>query len=375
MYRYNRNIRKSIFEMIIEKITQFDWLFFSLICMLICIGLLTIHTVDSSTTNYLFKHFLRISFSLILFLLVAFINIKFWYRFAYIFYLAIVGLLIYVDFFGLSALGAKRWINLYFFNVQPSELMKIGVILALARYYQYIKLEDIDRLSKLIIPIFIITIPFYLVAGQPDLGTGIFILLVCIGMLWLAGLSLKIFITSFCSLLFIVPVVISFLKPYQKQRILTFLNPENDPLGSGYHILQSKIAIGSGGFFGKGFKQGTQSNLEFLPEKHTDFIFTVFAEQFGFFGCILLILLFFALILKILNISLKSQNNFSRLVCFGIGFNICIYLAVNLGMVTGLLPVVGVPLPIISYGGTAMLTTMFSLGLVMSAKIHKDHQL
>lgn len=375
MYRYNRNIRKSIFEMIIEKITQFDWLFFSLICMLICIGLLTIHTVDSSTTNYLFKHFLRISFSLILFLLVAFINIKFWYRFAYIFYLAIVGLLIYVDFFGLSALGAKRWINLYFFNVQPSELMKIGVILALARYYQYIKLEDIDRLSKLIIPIFIITIPFYLVAGQPDLGTGIFILLVCIGMLWLAGLSLKIFITSFCSLLFIVPVVISFLKPYQKQRILTFLNPENDPLGSGYHILQSKIAIGSGGFFGKGFKQGTQSNLEFLPEKHTDFIFTVFAEQFGFFGCILLILLFFAIILKILNISLKSQNNFSRLVCFGIGFNIFIYLAVNLGMVTGLLPVVGVPLPIISYGGTAMLTTMFSLGLVMSAKIHKDHQL
>jgi len=372
MYKY---IRKNSFERIVEKITQFDWLFFILICMLICIGLLTIHTVDNTNTNYLFKHFLRISFSLLLFLIVAFINIKFWYRFSYIFYLVIVGLLFYVDFFGLSTLGAQRWINLYFFTIQPSELMKVGVILALARYYQYIKLEEIDRFSKLIIPIFIIVIPFFLVASQPDLGTAIFILVVCVGMLWLAGLSLKFFITSFFSLLIIAPFVIFFLKTYQKQRILTFLNPENDPLGSGYHIMQSKIAIGSGGFFGKGFKQGTQSNLEFLPEKHTDFIFTVFAEQFGFFGSVLLILLFFAIILKILNISLKSQNNFSRLVCFGVGFNIFVYLAVNLGMVTGLLPVVGVPLPIISYGGTAMLTTMFSLGLVMSAKIHKDHQL
>ena len=372
MYKY---IRKNSFERIVEKITQFDWLFFILIFILICVGLLTIHTVDSSSTNYLFKHFLRISFSLLLFLIVAFINIKFWYKFAYIFYLGIVGLLVYVDFFGLSALGAKRWINLYFFNIQPSELMKVGVILALARYYQYIKLEEIDHFSKLIIPIFIIAVPFFLVANQPDLGTGIFILVVCLGMLWLAGLSLKIFITAFFSLLVIAPFIIAFLKPYQKQRILTFLNPENDPSGSGYHIIQSKIAIGSGGFFGKGFKQGTQGNLEFLPEKHTDFIFTVFAEQFGFFGSVLLILLFFAIIFKILNISLKSQNNFSRLVCFGIGFNIFVYLSVNLGMVTGLLPVVGVPLPIISYGGTAMLTTMFSLGLVMSAKIHKDNQL
>ena len=372
MYRF---IRKNIFEQAWEKIIQFDWIFFSLISILIFVGLLTIHTVDNSNSNYLFKHFLRISISLALFLFVAFINIKFWYRFAYIFYIVVVGLLIYVDFFGLSALGAKRWIGLYFFNIQPSELMNVGVILALARYYQYIKLEEIDNFSKLVIPVFIIFIPFFLVTSQPDLGTGLFILIVCLGMLWLAGLNLKIFITGFFSLLILTPFSIALLKPYQKERILNFLNPENDPLGSGYHIVQSKIAIGSGGFFGKGFKQGTQSNLEFLPEKHTDFIFTVFSEQFGFFGSVLLILLFFAIILKILNISLKSQNNFSRLVCFGVGFNVFVYLAVNLGMVTGLLPVVGVPLPIISYGGTAMLTTMFSLGLVMSAKIHKDHNL
>lgn len=371
-----RSIQKNIFEQAWEKIIQFDWFFFSLICILICVGLLTIHTIDNSNSNYLFKHFVRISISITLFLFVAFIHIKFWYRFAYVFYIGIVGLLIYVEFFGLSALGAKRWINLYFFNIQPSELMKVGVILALARYYQYIKLEEIDNFSKLIIPVFIIFIPFFLVSSQPDLGTGLFILIVCLGMLWLAGLSLKIFITGFFSLLILMPFSIAFfLKPYQKERILTFLNPENDPLGSGYHIVQSKIAIGSGGFWGKGFKQGTQSNLEFLPEKHTDFIFTVFSEQFGFFGSVLLILLFFAIILKILNISLNSQNNFSRLVCFGVGFNIFVYLAVNLGMVTGLLPVVGVPLPIISYGGTAMLTTMFALGLVMSAKIHKDHNL
>ena len=370
-----RSIKKSIFEQILEKLIFFDWIFFSLIVLLICVGLLTIHTVDSSNTNYLLKHSLRIVFAIFLFFSVAMINIKFWYRISYLFYFFVIALLLYVDFFGMSALGAKRWINVYFFNIQPSELMKVAVILALARYYQYIKVEEIDKITKLIVPLIIILIPFFLVVKQPDLGTGIFILMVCLGMLWLSGLSLKIFITGFVSLLVLAPFIISFLKPYQKQRILTFLNPENDPLGSGYHIIQSKIAIGSGGFFGKGFKQGTQSNLEFLPEKHTDFIFTVFSEQFGFVGSVLLILLFFGIILTILNISLKSQNNFSRLVCFGIGFNIFIYLAVNLGMVTGLIPVVGVPLPIVSYGGTAMLTTMFALGLVMSAKIHKDHQL
>ena len=198
MYRFTR---KNIFEQAWEKIIQFDWFFFSLICILICVGLLTIHTIDNSNSNYLFKHFLRISISLALFLFVAFINIKFWYRFAYVFYIGVVGLLIYVDFFGLSALGAKRWINVYFFNIQPSELMKVGVILALARYYQYIKLEEIDNFSKLIIPVFIIFIPFFLVTSQPDLGTGLFILIVCLGMLWLAGLSLKIFITGFFSLL------------------------------------------------------------------------------------------------------------------------------------------------------------------------------
>ena len=370
-----RTIEKPIIQQAKEKFFMFDWLFFSLVILLICVGLLTIYSVEKVETNYLVKHSLRIAISIGIFFIVAFTNIKFWYRYAYVFYLIVLGLLFYVSFFGFSALGAKRWINLYFFNIQPSELMKVAVVLALARYYQFIKIEDIDRLSNLIIPLLIIITPFFLVANQPDLGTGMFILIVSIGMLWLAGLNLKIFLTGLVSLFVLAPFVISFLKPYQQKRILTFLNPENDPLGSGYQIIQSKIAIGSAGFFGKGFKQGSQSNLEFLPEKHTDFIFTVFAEQFGFLGSLLLIFIFFGIILTILTISLQSQNNFSRLVCFGIGFNIFVYLAVNLGMVTGLLPVVGVPLPIISYGGTAMLTTMFALGIVMSAKIHKEYKL
>ena len=370
-----KKIKNNFFENYLEKFYLFDWKFFILIFLFIGVGLLTLYSVDTGNKNYLFKHFIRINIALLLFFFISFVHIKFWYKLAYPFYFLVILLLLYVNFFGSTAMGAQRWINLYFFNIQPSELMKIGVIFALAKYYQYIKLEEIDNFSKLFIPLILILIPFFLVAKQPDLGTAVFILIVSIGMLWLAGLNLKIFITGFVSLVILAPFMIAFLKPYQKQRILTFLDPEKDPLGSGYHIIQSKIAIGSGGLFGKGYLQGTQSNLEFLPEKHTDFIFTVFAEQFGFIGCLLLIILFMAIILMILNISLKANNNFTRLLCFGIAFNIFVYLAVNLGMVVGLLPVVGVPLPIISYGGTAMLTTMFALGLVMSAKIHNDYQL
>ena len=369
------NIKKNLLSIALKKLSLFHWQFFMLICLLISVGLLTIHSVDSEASNFFFKHLLRIGLGLFLFFCVSFIHIKVWYKLSYPFYFFVILLLLYVNFFGTMAMGAQRWINLYFFNIQPSELMKIGVIIALAKYYQYIKLEEIDNISKLFVPILIILIPFFLVSDQPDLGTAIFILVVSVGMLWLAGLNFKIFITGFFSLIVLVPFIIAFLKPYQKQRILTFLDPEKDPLGAGYHIIQSKIAIGSGGLFGKGYLKGSQTNLEFLPEKHTDFIFTVFAEQFGFIGCILLIFLFIGIILIILNISLNSKNNFSRLLCFGIALNIFLYLAVNLGMVTGLLPVVGVPLPIVSYGGTAMLTTMFGMGLVMSAKIHNDYQI
>ena len=369
------SLNQNTFQIFFTKIKSLDWIILSLIILISLVSLLTLSSLDFNNNNILQKHSFRIIFSFFIFFVVATINIKFWYKISYFFYGFVILLLIFVDSFGLVGKGAKRWLDIGLFNLQPSELMKVAVILALARYYQHIKTDEIDRIKNLVLPITLIILPFILVIKQPDLGTALFILLVAISILWLAGLKLKIFIFGTLSLLILAPLSISFLKPYQKERILTFLNPENDPTGAGYHVIQSKIAIGSGGLFGQGYMEGSQSNLSFLPEPHTDFIFTAFAEQFGFFGSILLLLLFLFLIFRIDHISKLSRTTFGRLLCFGISFNFFVYIAVNIGMVTGLLPVVGVPIPIMSYGGTAMITSMFSLGLVVSAKIHKDGNL
>ena len=369
------SLNKSFFQNFTSKIKSMDLVILFLVIIISSISLFILSSLDFNNKGLVEKHSLRIIFSLLVFLIVASINIKTWYKFSYLFYGFVILLLILVDFYGLTGKGAKRWLDIGIFNLQPSELMKIGVIMALARYYQYIKTDEIDRVKNLVIPITLIIIPFILVIKQPDLGTALFILFVAISILWLAGLNLKIFTFGTLSLLVLAPLSISFLKPYQKQRILTFLNPENDPTGAGYHVIQSKIAIGSGGFFGQGYMQGSQSNLSFLPEPHTDFIFTAFAEQFGFFGSLILLTLFLILIFRIDSISKISRSTFGRLLCFGISFNFFVYIAINIGMVTGLLPVVGVPIPIMSYGGTAMLTSMFALGLVVSAKIHKDENI
>ncbi len=368
MYRFNQNLIENIFS----KIKSLDWIIITLIFFISLISLVILNSLDFKDSNLVQKHALRILISFLIFLTVASVNIKTWYKFSYFFYGFVILLLIFVDFYGLVGKGAKRWLDIGFFNLQPSELMKVAVIMALARYYQHIKTEEIDHLKNLTIPISIIIIPFIMVIKQPDLGTALFILLVAISILWLAGLSLKIFTFGTLALMILAPLSIAFLKPYQKSRILTFLNPENDPTGAGYHVIQSKIAIGSGGFFGQGYMKGSQSNLSFLPEPHTDFIFTAFAEQFGFIGSILLLILFLILIFRIDSVSRVSRSTFGRILCFGISFNFFVYIAINIGMVTGLLPVVGVPIPIMSYGGTAMLTSMFSLGLVVSAKINKD---
>ena len=368
-------LNKGLIENFFSRLQLLDWFIIILVTAISIISLITISSLDVNNQNLFEKHLLRIVFSFVVFLIVASINIKVWYKFSYFFYAFVILLLILVDFYGLVGKGAKRWLDIGIFNLQPSELMKIAVIMALAKYYQYIKTDEIDKIRNLVIPISLIIIPFVLVIKQPDLGTALFILLVAISILWLAGLKIKIFTFGTLSLLFLAPLSISLLKPYQKQRILTFLNPENDPSGAGYHVIQSKIAIGSGGFFGKGYSQGSQSNLSFLPEPHTDFIFTAFAEQFGFFGCIILLILFLLLIFRIDFISKLSRSTFGRLLCFGVSFNFFVYIAINIGMVTGLLPVVGVPIPIMSYGGTAMLTSMFALGLVTSAKIHKDQNI
>ena len=362
------NFKSNFFS----NLRSIDFQLVSLVVLIFLISLLTLQSLDFGNKNLVLKHTIRFAFSFFVFLIAMSINIKTWYKSSYLFYAFIIILLVCVDLFGLTGKGAKRWIDVGLFNLQPSELMKIAVIMALARYYQYIKTDEADHITKLIVPIAIIIIPFVMVIKQPDLGTALFILLVSISILWLAGLNIKVFTFGTIVILLLAPLSISFLKPYQKQRIMTFLNPESDPTGSGYHIIQSKIAIGSGGFFGQGYMEGSQSKLSYLPEPHTDFIFTAFSEQFGFFGSLILILLFILLIIKIDNISKASRSTFGRLLCFGISFNIFIYVAINIGMVTGLLPVVGVPIPIMSYGGTAMLTTMFSLGLVVSTKINKD---
>ncbi len=250
--------------------------------------------------------------------------------------------------------------------------MKVALIVFLARYYYKIPAESVTSIKHIFIPFFALAVPVFLVISQPDLGTAILIALGGLAVIWLAGFKVKYFLYSFFVLLCLLPVGISFLRPYQKTRILTFLNPERDPLGAGYQIIQSKIAVGSGGILGKGFLQGSQSYLDYLPEKHTDFIFTLFSEEFGFLGSTILLLIYVMIMYRIFLIGSQSRNNFAKVYCFGFGTAFFIYVAVNMLMVLGLLPIVGAPLPIMSYGGSSMLSIMIGLGIVMSCKVHQQ---
>jgi rod shape determining protein RodA len=300
----------------------------------------------------------------------SFLNIKFWHNFAYLFYVVVLFFLVWASLYGIKASGSQRWINLYFINLQPSELMKIAIIACLAKYYHRIQLDKINSFQVIFVAVVILILPIMLVISQPDLGTSILIALSGLVVIWLAGINVKYFVYSFFALLIAMPFVIAFLKPYQKLRILTFLNPDRDPLGAGYQIIQSKIAVGSGGLSGKGFLKGTQSYLEFLPEKHTDFIFTLFAEEHGFLGSLCLLLIYIIIIYRVLRIGTISRSYFAKLFCYGYGSAIFFYVTVNMSMVLGLLPIVGSPLPIMSYGGSSMLATMIGFAIVMSAKIN-----
>jgi len=354
-----------------QKLRSLDYIMLLSILVLGIISSFAMYSTDGGELLYHSEsHIIRfvIFFTMMIFL--SFINIKTWHTFGYIFYIVILALLIWASLFGITAQGSQRWINLYFINLQPSELMKIAIIICFAKYYHRIQLSNVNKVKNIIIPILILFIPIVLVIGQPDLGTAILIALSGIIVLWLAGLNIKYFFYS--SLIFIIsaPFVISFLKPYQKLRILTFFDPDKDPLGAGYQIIQSKIAVGSGGLTGKGFLKGTQGYLEFLPEKHTDFIFTLFSEEFGFSGSIFLLLVYAFLIFRILRIGALSRSFFGKFFCYGFGSAIFVYITVNMAMVLGLLPIVGSPLPIMSYGGSSMLATMIGLGIVMSTKIY-----
>ena len=371
MFHYDKLNSELTF---IQKVKKLDFVLLFSIIILSIISLVVMYSTDGGEILYHTKsHFIKLVTFFLLMLVISFFNIKIWHLFSYVFYVLIIFLLIWVAFYGIKVSGSQRWMNLYFIVLQPSELMKIAIILCLAKYYHRLKIDNVNSFTSIIIVLTIILIPVMLVVSQPDLGTSILIALSGLIILWLGGVRIKYFFYSFFTFLITLPFIISFLKPYQKLRILTFLDPDRDPLGAGYQIIQSKIAIGSGGLEGKGFLKGTQSYLDFLPEKHTDFIFTLFSEEFGFLGSIVLLIIYSIIIIRIIRIGTISRSNFAKLFCFGYAFAIFIYIVVNLSMVLGLVPIVGSPLPIMSYGGSSMLATMIGFGIVLSAKInHKQ---
>ena len=359
-----------------DKILSIDYVLVFSILVLGIISMFAMYSTDGGEFKYHTKsHILRFFIFFGMFFIISFTQIRFWHNTSYLFYIGVFILLLGVKYFGLTSSGSKRWLDLYIMNLQPSELMKIGLILFLSKYYHRISIENINSIRYLFLPILVLIGPIILVATQPDLGTSILIAAGGIVVAWLAGVRAKFFIYSGLTLLAFLPVAISLLKPYQKSRILTFLNPERDPLGAGYQIIQSKIAIGSGGLFGKGFLNGSQSYLDYLPEKHTDFIYTLFSEEFGFFGSVILLLIYALIIYRVISIGIISRSYFSKLFCYSFGTSIFVYIVINMSMVLGLLPIVGSPLPILSYGGSSMLATMIGLGIVMSAKIHSQQSI
>ena len=355
----------------LEKIKSIDYILVTVILLIGIISCFAMYSTDGGQFKYhTNSHILKFSIFFVLFIILSFIRIGFWHSLAYIFYTATLCMLVYVLLFGVTAQGSQRWINLYFLNLQPSELMKIAIIVCFAKFYHRVQSESLHKVKNIFIPIILLALPIYLVVAQPDLGTAILIAASGLAVIWLAGVRVRYFVYSFLTLLVCAPFVISILKPYQKLRILTFFNPERDPTGAGYQILQSKIAVGSGGLFGKGYLKGTQSYLEYLPEKHTDFIFTLFSEEFGFLGSLILLMLYLVMIFRILRIGHLSKSYFAKFYCFGFVSALFIYIAVNMSMVLGLLPIVGSPLPILSYGGSALLSIMIGFSIVMSCKIY-----
>ena len=356
-----------------RKFQNIDYLLLTCIILLGFISLATMYSTDGGKVLFHTKsHFTKLIIFTSMMMIISLINIKFWFFIGHIFYVLVVGLLIWTYLFGIESSGSQRWIDLYFINLQPSELMKICIIICLAKYFHRMKLENVNSLYTIFTSLIIIILPMGLVIVQPDLGTSILIGISGLAVLWFAGINHKYFIYTMLGFLISLPFIISFLKPYQKLRVLTFLNPDRDPLGAGYQIIQSKIAVGSGGIFGKGFLKGTQSYLEFLPEKHTDFIFTLFSEEFGFIGSAFLLILYAIIIYRILAIGASSRSYFAKIFCYSFGASIFVYIAINMSMVLGLLPIVGSPLPIMSYGGSSMLATMIGFGIVMSAKVHSQ---
>jgi rod shape determining protein RodA len=359
-----------------EKMAQVGFILPLIVLGTAAVGFIALYSAAGGSIDpWANRQMVRFAVGFIAMLAIAMVDIRFWLQAAYPLYWVTMGLLFAVDVFGSIGMGAQRWLDLGFFQLQPSELMKIVLVLALARYFHRLSLEEVARPLSLVVPILMVLAPTALVVVQPDLGNALILLMLGGAIFFIAGVRWWKFGIVLGALGAAVPIGWEFLREYQRNRILTFLDPSRDPLGAGYHIIQSKIALGSGGVSGKGFLLGTQSHLQFLPEAQTDFIFTLIAEEWGLIGGLVVIGLYAALIGYGIAVGLRCRHHFGRFLAVGLSTNLFLYVFINMAMVMGVIPAKGVPLPLISYGGTAMLTVLFGFGLLLSVLVHKDAKL
>ena len=356
-----------------EKLYNISFSYVMFIVILAAIGIVMLYSAaNGNWSPWAINQLIRFGMGFAVMIVLALTDIKLLLRYAYIFYFITLILLVVVEVAGHTGMGATRWINLGFIKLQPSEFMKIAMVLVLARYFHTSSLQSIESVRGIIPPLLMAIFPAFLIVLQPDLGTALMLIFTTAAMFFAVGVQIWKFVVVFIGGLVTIPFAWHFLHDYQQNRVLTFLNPERDPLGAGYHIIQSKIALGSGGVFGKGFLKGSQSHLNFLPEKHTDFIFTMLSEEFGLVGAVLVVILNILILAYSYSFALKSTSYFGKLLAIGLVTNYFMYIFIIIALVLGLLAVVGIPLPLISYGGTVMLSIMASFGIILCVHINRN---
>ncbi|MBR6598094.1 MAG: rod shape-determining protein RodA [Alphaproteobacteria bacterium] len=360
-----------------EKLGRFSWRLFVPMCIVLAISIVVLYSAGGGNWRpYALSQLMKIILGFGVFFFAAFTNIKTWIKSAYVIYAIALIMIILVTFVGHTGMGAQRWLNLGFIHIQPSELIKIALVLALARYFAWFNSVELGQFKHYLVPSLMLLLPFALIVAQPDLGTALSLGMITVGVFYIVGANKKWFIIAAILGLMAAPVVwYGGLHDYQRGRIITFLNPDSDIQGAGYQINQAKIAFGSGGMTGKGYMKGSQSQQSFLPEKQTDFIFTMLGEEFGFLGAFSLLMIYTWIVVVLFWCAKMCRNRFGQLICFGFMLNFFVYYFINISMVLGLLPTVGVPLPLMSFGGSSLLSLMFGFGLCQNAYIHKDQQL
>ena len=360
-----------------EKLARFSWGLFVPMCIVLATSIVVLYSAGGGAWRpFALSQLSKIILGFAVFFIAAFSNIKTWIRSAYLIYAVALIMIVLVTFVGHTGMGAQRWLNLGIIHVQPSELIKIALVLALARYFAWMNSVELEKFKNYLVPGLMLLVPFGLIVAQPDLGTALSLGMITVGVFYIVGANKKWFIIAAILGLMAAPVIwYGGLHDYQRGRIITFINPDADVQGAGYQINQAKIAFGSGGMLGKGYMKGSQSQQSFLPEKHTDFIFTMLGEEFGFMGAFGLLMIYSWIIIVLFWAAKTCRNRFGQLICFGFMLNFFIYYFINIAMVLGLMPTVGVPLPLMSFGGSSLLSLMFGFGLAQNAHIHKDQQL